>query len=38
MNQPSAVELEVGRIAELVRQRRFAETLQASAALLARVP
>jgi tetratricopeptide (TPR) repeat protein len=38
MNQPSAVELEVGRIAELVRQRRFAETLQASGVLLARVP
>ena len=38
MNQPSAVEREVGRIAELVRQRRFAESLQASSALLATVP
>ena len=39
MNQPSAVELEVGRIAELVRQRRFARGLQASPqALLATVP
>ena len=38
MNQPSTVEREVGRIAELVRQRRFAESLQASSALLATVP
>jgi tetratricopeptide (TPR) repeat protein len=38
MNQPSAVELEVRRIRELVTQRRFAEALPASEALLATVP
>jgi len=38
MNQPSAVELEVRRIRELMAQRRFAETLQAADALLLTVP
>ena len=38
MNPPSAVELEVARIRELVRQRRFADGLRASDALLLTVP
>jgi tetratricopeptide (TPR) repeat protein len=38
MNAPSAVELEVRRIRELVAARRFAAALQASDALLATVP
>ena len=38
MNQPSAVELEVRHIRELMAQRRFAETLQAADALLLMVP
>jgi tetratricopeptide (TPR) repeat protein len=38
MNEPSATELEVERIRELVHLRRFAEALQAAEALLATVP
>jgi len=38
MNHPSAVELEVRRIRELVNERRFAEALSAADALLAAVP
>jgi tetratricopeptide (TPR) repeat protein len=38
MNRPSAVELEVRRIRELVRERRFSDALQASDALLLTVP
>ena len=38
MNAPSAVELEVRRIRELVAARRFAEALRAADALLATVP
>jgi tetratricopeptide (TPR) repeat protein len=38
MNQPSATELEVERIRELVKLRRFAEVLQATEALLVTVP
>jgi tetratricopeptide (TPR) repeat protein len=37
MNHPSAVELEVQRIRELVKQRRFAAALQAADALLVTV-
>src|SRR5260370_18174381 len=38
MNHPSAVELEVRRIRELVNERRFAEALSAADALLVAVP
>lgn len=38
MNQPAPVELEVGRIGQLVQERRFPEALAAADALLARVP
>ncbi|TLZ38050.1 MAG: sulfotransferase family protein [Gammaproteobacteria bacterium] len=38
MNHPSAVELEVRRIRQLVSERRFAEGLQAADALLVAVP
>jgi tetratricopeptide (TPR) repeat protein len=38
MNAPSAVELEVRRIRELIQARRFAEALQATATLQQRVP
>src|SRR6266853_4035710 len=38
MNRPSAVELEVRRIRELVSERRFAEGLSAADALLVAVP
>src|SRR3984893_8196961 len=38
MSHPSAVELEVRRIRELVEQRRFAEGLRAADALLVAVP
>ena len=38
MNDPSAVELEVRRIGELVRARRFREALAGSEHLLAKVP
>jgi tetratricopeptide (TPR) repeat protein len=38
MNHPSAVELEVRRLRELVQERRFADVLRSSAALLERVP
>jgi tetratricopeptide (TPR) repeat protein len=38
MNHPSAVELEVQRVRALVKERRFAEALQAADALLVTVP
>jgi len=38
MNRPSAVELEVRRTRELLKERRFADALQATAALLLSVP
>jgi tetratricopeptide (TPR) repeat protein len=38
MNRPSAVELEVGRTRDLLRQRRFADALRATDALLVTVP
>ncbi|MGH8305940.1 MAG: tetratricopeptide repeat protein, partial [Steroidobacteraceae bacterium] len=38
MNRPSAVELEVRRTRELLRERRFAPALQAADALLVTVP
>ena len=38
MNRPSAVELEVQRTRELLKERRFAAALRATDALLATVP